>query len=244
MSDLRVGRIVRAVRIEQRLRQSDVGSMANCDQSVVSDLEAGRLEAVSLSTARRICAALGIELIVEARWRGGAADRLIDRKHAAIVNYVAKVLRAEAWTVEAELSFNEYGERGSVDLVAWHPERRVLLLVEVKSTLTDLQAMLLSMSKKVRLVPGILARERGWHRLHLGRLLVVAATSANRGTVARHRAMFDAAFPSTTHESRAWIRAPGSEFAGIWFVSSMAVGHPRTSGVSRVRPHHAQGSPL
>jgi transcriptional regulator with XRE-family HTH domain len=239
VSDLRVGRIIRAVRIEQRLRQSDVGSMANCHQSVVSDLEAGRLEAVSLSTARRVCTGLGIDLIVEARWRGGAADRLIDRKHAAIVNYVAKVLSTAGWIVEAELSFNEYGERGSVDLVAWQPERRVLLLVEVKATLTDLQAMLFSTAKKVRLVPGIVARERGWHRLHLGRLLVVASTSANRAIIARHRAMFDAAFPSTSMEARAWIRAPDSEFAGIWFVSSMAVGHARTSVVSRVRPTHA-----
>jgi transcriptional regulator with XRE-family HTH domain len=239
VSDLRVGRIIRAVRLERRLRQSDVGRIAGCDQSVVSDLEAGRLEAVSLRTARRVGTALGIDLIVEARWRGGAADRLIDRRHAAIVDYVARALRVAGWIAERELSFNEYGERGSVDLVAWHAEQRSLLIVEVKTALTDLQAMLVSMSRKIRLVPKVVARERGWHRLHLGRVLVVASTSANRSVVARHQAMFDATFPSGSQAARAWLRMPADDFAGVWFVSSMAVDHPRIRPVERVRLTHA-----
>jgi len=79
------------------------------------------------------------------------------------------------------------------------------------------------MSRKVRLVPGIVARERGWHRLNLGRVLVVAATSANRSIVLSHRAMFDAAF-RRDRWTRACGSAPPKRVRRLWFVSSMAVG--------------------
>jgi len=242
MNDLRVGRIIRAVRIHVHLRQSDVGRLADCGQSVISLLEHGRLDEASLRTLRRVCTVLEIDLALDARWRGGAIDRLLDQGHAAIVEYAARLLVRNGWIVDAELTFNEYGERGSVDVVAWHPEHRALLLVEVKTALTDLQAMLLSMSRKVRIVPGILTRERGWHRRHLGRVLVVAGTTANRSTVAQHRAMFEATFPEGSRDARAWLANPTSDLAAVWFVSQMAVSHATTASRRRVRVARAQTS--
>src|SRR5690242_12925140 len=99
MNDVRVGRIVRAIRLDRRLSQASVGRIAGVDRSVLTDLEHGRLDAVSLPTARRIAGALEIELVVEARWRGGAVDRLLDRGHAAIVEYVAATLATAGWDV-------------------------------------------------------------------------------------------------------------------------------------------------
>ena len=113
MNDVRVGRIVRTVRHHQRLRQSDITRIAGVDQSVVSDLENGRVESVSLRSSRRIAAALGVDLVVDARWRGGMVDRLVDRGHAAIVELVSARLAASGWLVEPEFTFNEFGDRGS-----------------------------------------------------------------------------------------------------------------------------------
>ena len=124
MNDLRVGRIIRAVRRRLRLTQQAVSDQVGIDRSVLSDLENGRLEVVSLRAARRLCGALGIDLVIEARWRGGAVDRLLDQGHAAIVEYLVDLLTRERWIVEAEFTFNDYGDRGSVDLLAWHAGRR------------------------------------------------------------------------------------------------------------------------
>jgi len=244
VSDIRVGRIIRAVRTHAGLTQDDVSGRAGVDRSVMTDLEQGRLEQVSLRTARRLCEPLEIELVVDARWRGGAVDRLLDRDHAAVVNHVVKAFSAAGWIVEAEVTFNEFGERGSVDIVAWHPERLVLAIIEVKTALTDLQAMLMSLSRKVRIVPGVLAEQRGWRRRHLGRLLVVVGSTSNRTVVRRHEGLFEATFPSESRAVLRWIRDPSDDLAGLWFVSPVVVRHASspTSSRARTAPSLSRGS--
>jgi hypothetical protein len=79
--------------------------------------------------------------------------------------------------------------------------------------------MLGSLSKKVRLVPAEIARERGWERVVLGHVVVLLDTRANRSTVASHRATFDATFPSHTAQVRAWLCAPKGDLAGLWFLA-------------------------
>lgn len=238
MTDDRAGRLIATVRRHLSLRQSDVGRMAKVDQTVVSLIERGQLERVSLARFRQVCAALSIEPVLDLRWRNGLVDRLIDRVHAAIVEVVVAELRALGWEVLPEFTFNVYGERGSVDVLAWHPAMRALLIVEVKSRLTDLQAMLMSISRKIRLVPPLVADERGWERLALGRIVVMADTRANRATVAAHRSTFESSFPSRTVEARRWLRSPTGDLAGLWFVPvdrDPALGMDRRRRISQGR---------
>jgi transcriptional regulator with XRE-family HTH domain len=219
MTDDRAGRLIAAVRKHLGMRQIDLARAANVDQKVVSLLERGELARVSVDRFRRVRAALKIEPVLELRWRGGLADRLIDRGHARIVEAVVAELVRLGWECVPEYTFNVFGDRGSVDVLAWHPVRRAVLLIEVKTWLTDLQAMLSSLSRKVRLVPGLVAEERGWDRLALGHVVVVLDTRRNRSTVGSHRATFDATFPVGTVDVRAWLRAPTSNLAGLWFLA-------------------------
>jgi transcriptional regulator with XRE-family HTH domain len=219
MDDAKAGRLVATVRRHLRFRQADVGELAGVDQKVVSLIERGLLARVSVERFRRVCAVLEIEPVLDLRWRGGLGDRLIDRGHANLVEMVASMLRVGGWTVIPEYSFNVYGERGSVDILAWHPERRVLLIVEVKTRVTDLQAMLMSMSRKVRVVPAEVADDRGWVRHAMGRVVVMAETRANRSMVATHRSTFDSSFPGRTAETRRWLAAPSGDYAGVMFVT-------------------------
>jgi transcriptional regulator with XRE-family HTH domain len=220
MTDRQVGRLLGAVRKHLDLRQVDVARRAGVDQTTVSLLERGRVERDSVAAFRRVCGALEIDQALSLRWRGGLGDRLIDRAHAAIVEIVIAELERLGWLTVPEFSFNVYGERGSVDVLAWHPEHRTLLIVEVKTVVTDLQGLLMSMSRKVRLVPPLAAKERSWERRALGHAVVVAATHANRAMIDRHRATFGVAYPARTLQTRAWIKAPVGDFAGLWFVST------------------------
>ena len=46
------------------------------------------------------------------------------------------------WEVHPEATFNVFGERGSIDILAFHPRYGALLIVEVKSAVPDMQSML------------------------------------------------------------------------------------------------------
>src|SRR5262249_17263522 len=157
---------------------------------------------------RRVCASLGIESQLDLRWRGGLGERLIDRVHAQVVEIVTAALVESGWEVIPEFTFNVFGERGSVDILAWHPVHRALLSVEGKSRIQDVQARLMCVSRKVRIVPPLVARERGWERRWLGHLIAMPGSHANRSIVAAHPATFDAAFPGRTVAVRAWVRKP------------------------------------
>ncbi|HEY7130729.1 MAG TPA: helix-turn-helix transcriptional regulator [Candidatus Limnocylindrales bacterium] len=59
MDGSRLGRIVVAVRREKRLRQLDLARLANVDRSVVSRLEQGRVETLSIRSLGRITGVRG-----------------------------------------------------------------------------------------------------------------------------------------------------------------------------------------
>ena len=240
MTDVQIGRLIAAVRRHLGLRQIDVARAAGVDQKVVSLLEHGHLERVSVERFRRVCAALEIEAVLELRWRGGQVDRLIDRDHARVVDAVVTELTRLGWDTVPEYTFSVWGERGSVDILAWQPRTRALLVVEVKTRLTDLQKLLMSMSRKVRLVPPQVAEERGWKRAALGHLVVMLDSRANRSTVERHAATFAATFPARTAAVRGWLRAPVGDMAGLWFLALRNQAHRADPLSRRIRAAHAQ----
>ena len=221
MDGRRVGRVLRAVRLHRRQRQRDVAVLAGVSQSVVSRTEHGRLDELSFGALDAIAAALDVTVFLDARWDDGDVDRLIDRAHARIVEHVVSTLRESGWEVLVEYGFNHYGDRGSVDVLAWHEASRTLLIVEVKSRLTDLQAMFTSFARKLRIVPGLVRREHGWDARHLGRLVVMPGSTVNRSIVANHAATFATLFPERMPAIGTWLRRPDRSLGGVWFVSNV-----------------------
>ena len=150
-------------------------------------------------------------------------DRLLDERHAALVDATVRWLRADGWTPIVEASFSIRGERGSIDVFALHPTN-ALLVTEIKASIGDANQTLIGVDRKGRLAPTI-ARERGWPVGIVGRILVVADTTTSRSRILRHEALFRAALPARTAACRAWVRDPVSPpIAGIAF---LAVGAAR-----------------
>src|SRR5437762_8821226 len=149
---------------------------------------------IRISRLERTCQALGADLEVRIRWRGEGLDRLLDDSHAALVDRMVGELRVAGWDAALEVTFNEFGDRGSVDIAGWHPRTRSILIVEVKSVVADAQGTLLPLDRKTRLGSKI-GRSRGWEIDSVSKLLVIADGSTNRGRVARLASMFDAALP-------------------------------------------------
>jgi hypothetical protein len=119
----------------------------------------------------------------------------MDQGHAALVEDIVGLLRGLGWSVATEVSFNIQGERGSIDVLAYHPGHSVLLVVEANSVVPDLQSMLVTLDRKSRLAHAIGA-EREWRAGAVGRLLVLPADRTARRRVARHHATFASVLPA------------------------------------------------
>ncbi len=222
----RFGRLLHAIRTTSGETQDAVARRAGISQTVYSRAERGRIGDLKLDVLERIALALDANLIIDLRYQGGRADRLIDRAHASIVEVVIAALRRAGWETVVEFSFNVFGERGSVDVLAWHASTRTLLIVEVKSRFTDLQAMLLSLGRKLRLVPDEARRELDWDPLAVGRIVVAPGTTENRNVTDRYQATFEATLPARATDIRRWIRSPVGPIAGVWLLSSDVLRRP------------------
>jgi transcriptional regulator with XRE-family HTH domain len=215
----RVSRAVRALRIRRGWRQEDLAREAKLSRSIVGRVERAELDGLSVHALDAVAVALGATLQIELRWQGEGLDRLLDEGHATLVDRVVAWLRAHGWEVAVEVSFARGGERGSIDVLAWHPVRRALVVIEVKSVTPDMQAMLFGLDRKGRLGPG-LARDRGWDVRATARVLVLWDTRTNRRRIEAHASSVRAALPAGTREVLAWLRDPaGPPPAGVWFVT-------------------------
>lgn len=168
--------------------------------------------------ARAVDGQLGLDF----RWRGEQLDRLIDERHAAIVDRTVRIYRDARWEVAVEATFSIFGERGSIDVFAWHPPTRQVAVNEVKASIGEAGDTVLRVDRKTRLAPQI-ARERGWSCRGVARFLVVGDGSTNRDRIQRHSEIFRTSFPGGTREAIAWIRNPiGAPPSAILFVPATA----------------------
>lgn len=171
-----------------------------------------------MHTLVRIALALDARLDVRLLWQGEGLDRLLDARHAGLVDPILEILRSADWEVATEVSFNIQGERGSIDVLAFHRASGSLLIIEVKSVVPDLQAMLYGLDRKGRLAPEI-ARQRGWQIRNVTKLLVLPDDRTARRRVDTHAATFAAALPARTAEVRRWMTRPDGSRHGVMFLS-------------------------
>jgi transcriptional regulator with XRE-family HTH domain len=214
MNGQRLGGIVRAVRIRRGLRQQDLALRGGVSQSTISRVEAGHMNTLTIRHLETVLAALDIRLDVVARWRGGDLERLLNARHSALHDAIARWLRRRRpdAVLQPEATFSIYGERGSIDLLVWLPAERALLVIELKTELVDLNELAGTLDRKRRLAPQI-ARERGWEPRVVGVWLVVQSSRTNRQHVQNHRAFIRSALPDDGRAVRRWLARPHRNLA-------------------------------
>lgn len=197
-------------------------------------LERGHLDAVPLRTLSAVLRALDASVQLDVRWRGGAVERLLDERHAALVGETVARLTEAGWASQVEVTYSVYGERGSIDVLGWHPRLQVLLVVEVKSELTSIEQTLRKHDEKCRLATRE-ARERfGWQARTSARLLVASSDRTTRRRVSRASAVLEAAYPVRGVAVRAWLRVPAPAPAGLLWLTNTSRGSG-SRPVARVR---------
>lgn len=218
MDDLRLGRIGRRLRQRLGWRQRDLGERVGVSQGEISLFERGRIEGMPVGTVRKIFRGLDAELVLFVRWRGGDLDRLLDAAHARLCDELARLLKADGWEVAPEVSYSEFGERGSIDLLAWHAATRTLLVIEVKTEVASVEETLRKHDEKVRLAPKV-ARERfGWKARSTARLLAFPEHRTIRRQVEDKAALFSRGYPMRNVAVRRWLLEPAEAMSGILFL--------------------------
>jgi transcriptional regulator with XRE-family HTH domain len=158
MDDIRVGSAFRAVRLRRRWRQEDVATRAGVARSAISDLERGHFSSMPLHTVRRIASVLDIRVDLITRWRGGEVSRMLSARHSALHESAARHFEGLVdWRVRPEVSFSIYGERGIIDMVAYHAGSGALLVIELKTEIVDVNELVGTLDRKARLAPQIAA---------------------------------------------------------------------------------------
>jgi transcriptional regulator with XRE-family HTH domain len=219
---VRFGRQIRALRRRRGWRQDDLATAAHVSRATIARVELGGAGRLQLDRLIQIANAMSARLDTRLLWNGEALDRLLDEAHATLVEALTRRLVDAGWIVAPEVSFSIFGERGSIDLLAFHEASGVLLVVEIKSILPDLQAMLVAIDRKARLAPRI-ALERGWQPLAIARLLVLPHDRTTRRRVESHAAVLESAFPTRGAAVKSWLRDPRGAISGLLFVSDV---HP------------------
>ena len=247
MSDQRLGSAVRLVRVRRGWRQVDVAARAGVSQVTVSRVERGHVDALSLRALRAVAATLDIRVDVFARWRAGDLDRLLNAGHSSLHESVARAFRElPGWVTAPEVSFAVFGERGVIDILAWHPGRRALLVIELKTDIADVNELLGTAGRKRRLAIEA-AIGLGWRDLREGPpptvslWVIVAPGRTNRRRIEAHEAMIRSALPADGRAMRGWLCDPDRAVAALSFWPSNQGRTARTSRkpVRRVRPEAA-----
>lgn len=212
---MRMGAAFRAVRVRRRWRQKDVAARAGVARSLVSEIERGHFETTSVARLRAVAQALDIRLDIVPRWRGGQLDRLLGARHSALAEDVARDFgRSPGWQIAPEVSFSVYGERGVIDILAFHPASGSLLVIELKTEIVDVNEMVGTLDRKSRLALGI-ARDRGWDAVTVSRWVIVTRDRTNQRRIEAHRSMLRAAFPADGHTMRRWLAGPVGSVSGL-----------------------------
>jgi transcriptional regulator with XRE-family HTH domain len=249
MDDRRLGAAIRAIRLRLGLTQEELGIASRTSRHVVGRIERRRLCGIDLPTIHAVAASLDADLDVVVRWRGGDLGRLVSARHAALHEAIAqRFAELNSWTFEPEVSFSSFGERGVIDGLAWHPNSATLLVVELKTEIVDVNDLMASMDRRVRLAREIGA-QRSWDPRSIACWVAIADSRTNRRAVSRHRRVLRAKFPDDGRRARGWLLAPSGALRALGFVpvehfarTGAAVAGARRVGRTRSRSSPAPNS--
>lgn len=242
VSDQRLGSVIRLVRVRRGWRQADLAQRSGVGQSTISRIERGHLGTLPLDRLRGVAATLDIRVDVFGRWRAGDVDRLLNAGHSRLHESVARAFRdLPEWITAPEVSFSIYGERGVIDILAWHPRLRALLVIELKTDIADVNELIGTADRKRRLAVDV-AIERGWIAPgeappSVSLWVILAPSRTNRRRVAEHAAMLRAALPTDGRTVSGWLGNPSRPISALsmWPDTHQGTSRPIRGPVRRVR---------
>jgi transcriptional regulator with XRE-family HTH domain len=220
--------------------QAELGRRAHLSQSFVSRVEHALLPDLSLVDATRLLEAMGARLTV-----GVSAPFLTDRElqrdpaHARCSAYVAARLKREGWLTATEVEIGGDRSRGWIDLLAYHPDSGLMMVIEIKTEIRDLGAIDRSLGWFER-EAWVAARRLGWRSSKIVGCLLLLATEMNEARISDNQASFSARFPIRATEL---CRIMANEAPPRPTARAMALIDPCSRRHDWLRPSRLDGRP-
>jgi hypothetical protein len=204
-------------------------------------LERGHARRLRLGTVEAILGALGARVDLRVLWNGPELDRLLDADHAALGASVKRRLERWGWIVRVEVSYSRFGERGRIDLLAFHPATGTLVVIEIKTELVDVQALLGSLDAETRLAPSIV-QPFGWEVRAIVPAIVFQEDRTTRNRLGRVITLFDR-FSVRGRAATTWLRRPDGAPSGLLWFTAQPQRVASRSASARVRIPGADHAP-
>ena len=186
---------IRSLRLALGWSQRELARRAGSSQTTVSAVELGTRPALTFAAASSLLRAMGARLVVsvDAPFLG---DRVRQRDvgHVRLGASTIERLRRSGWDVRTEVEVGGDRSRGWIDILAFHPASRVVLVIELKTEIHDLGQIERSLGWYEREARVAAARFR-WRPECVVGVLFLLATEANDARTAANRTAIDLGFP-------------------------------------------------
>ncbi|MGL6278248.1 MAG: helix-turn-helix domain-containing protein [Gaiella sp.] len=227
-----LGELVRDARTLIGWTQRELAARALTSQAAIWRLETNQPGRVDLVVVERVLDALGMRgaLAMDARH---LADRRRQRDgvHARLTGYVARRLERGGWLTATEVPIGDGAPRGWIDLLAYRPADRALLIEETKTDIPDFGGLQRSVAFYDR-EGWASARRLGWRPACAAVLVVALDSAAMADRLAANRDLVTRAFPGSIDGLRAWLRTVEAPPPRGW---SIALADPASRGARWLR---------
>jgi transcriptional regulator with XRE-family HTH domain len=181
------------------LTQEQLADAVGLHRGHLANIEAGRAN-ISADLMETLAEALGQRLELVVHPPTFIADRRShDTVHAWCSGYVARRMLSDGWRVAREVDAAMGQVRGWIDLLAFHPARRILLIIEIKTRLDDLGGLERQVGWYERRAAEVAARH-GWRARRVATWVVVLASDEIDRIAATNREVLSQAFPGRAGE--------------------------------------------
>ena len=186
-------RLCRDTRVMLDITQAELAAAVGVSRAHIASIESGRANP-SLDLAWAIADRLGIDLQLAA-----SAPLVVDRRrsdlvHARCAGYVERRMHGSGWLVAREVEVMLGRSHGWIDLLAFHPTSRLLVIVEIKTRIVDIGAVERQIAWYEREALDV-ARRLGWRPRRTSAWLLLLASDEVEAALSIHRELLRRSFP-------------------------------------------------
>jgi transcriptional regulator with XRE-family HTH domain len=234
-----LGATVTEIRTAIRWSQRELSRRTGIPQSTISRIERGRLADPPLATVEVLVAALGgrLRIEVDAPYLGERRSQH-DPAHARMSGYVARRLEVARWRIASEVEVGGNRSRGWIDLLAFNPVTRLLIVIELKTEIHDLGQIDRTLGWYER-EAWTAARRLGWRPTRVTRCLLLLMTDQNDATVHFNRESLRRLYPTRARALAALVGGTSIELPQGGHALAMV--DPRSKRRSWIRPTRDDG---
>jgi transcriptional regulator with XRE-family HTH domain len=193
-------RLCRETRVLLDITQEQLSASVGISRSHLAEIETARVNP-TLDVVTRIGDALGLELQLLARQPRVTDPRATGLVHSRCSGYVGRRMGGFGWSVRREVEIVHGNSHGWIDLLAYHPVTRMLVIVEIKTRLEDLGLIERQLAWYERAAFDVATRFE-WHPTRVASWLLMLASEEVEGAMRREREAIRIAFPVRAREMR------------------------------------------